>query len=136
MSISKISLADIKEAVLANTARPTEEEDLRFTQDRFIRCSQNMEGNSQVGIILFAGVAKQFGFPDSHIMMYASIEREQLVFKLQEFREKNNAGQMKIGLRVKYKKGIIDPSFADDFDEDVRFAYKVILIKNYLKLMK
>ncbi len=138
MSTSKkeIQLSDIKEAVLVNTCRPSESEEQHFNFTRFIRTSQNLEGNSQLGTILFVGVAKQFGFTDHTIQSYASLEKAEFDFKFKEFKDKLKAGQVKIATYSKYrnrKHNVKDDQYGDD---DVRFSNKVSLVKNFLRLCR
>lgn len=76
----------LKEAVLKNTVRPRPEEEEKMTVSRFIRCSPEIEGDSQLGIILFCGLAHKFyGLTQSEIIDHVGIEPEEFKFKVHKF---------------------------------------------------
>jgi hypothetical protein len=115
-----MSLHDVHEAVLKNTCRPAEGEEYEFS--RFIRCSPNAEGNSQIGTILFVGVAQSYRFTAGDIMGFSGLERAEYDFKLAAYKE----AQIRAALAQKYHK-------LDAWEnDDVRFINKIKLIKNWL----
>ena len=100
-------------AVEKNTCRPKQKEAKEITVKRKILASPSMEGDSQIGMILFVGVAHEMGYNKLAIKNYLSIEFD---------------GEFDYKLR-KYKAKLDD---AKD-DKVSRFRNKVILIKNHLR---
>jgi hypothetical protein len=97
------------EAVRKNICAPGDDECDDYTVSRTIRASTKREGDSQLGLLLFIGVAAEYGYGYSDISSAASIEYEEYRYKLSKFRRKSRSN-------------------------DKRFLNKVKLVKNYLRL--
>lgn len=109
MNMDKLGM--LKQAILVNTCRPKEKEREKITVDRIIQTSPSQEGDTQLGLILFIGMASKLGFKKSEIMDYLSIEfDEEYNYKLGKFEEMLNSKDHK------------------------RFKVKVDLVVNYLFL--
>lgn len=100
----------ILEAIKKNVCAPGPDELDEFTISRAIRASTKMEGDSQLGLLLFVGVCcwYNYGYPD--ISALASLEYEEYQFKRNKFHRKLKSN-------------------------DKRFLNKVKLIGNYLRLV-
>lgn len=95
-------------AILKNTSRPRPEELKKITIHRKIQCSPNLEGDSQVGMILFVGLATMLGKRIKDIMSHVSIEFDkEFNYKLAKFYKLMGTNQ--------------------------RFANKVLLVQNYIR---
>lgn len=99
----------IREAVVKNTCRPLPVEREAY-DPRSIRVSTLREGDSQIGIMLFVGVATRLGFTSEEIVMSEGIEHKEVAYKYQKY--------------------------TDKIATDKRFANKSKLVFNYLKLEK
>lgn len=97
----------VREAVVKNTCRPLPIEREAY-DPRSIRVSTLREGDSQIGIMLFVGVANELGFTAEEIMMSEGIEKLEVDYKIEKYNEK-----------IKY---------------DKRFGNKRKLVRNFLKL--
>lgn len=97
----------IREAILKNTARPTSGEEKKFTIPKVLRTSTSREGDSELGLILFCGIANELGMTIDEIVLSLSVDAAEARFKIQKFSEM-------VG--------------------DVRFDNKIKLIHNYLRL--
>lgn len=100
---------EIMEAVKKNVCAPGEEEMEDYTISRCVRASTKNEGDSQVGIVLFVGIATDYNYTYSDISTIASLEFEEYRFKLSKYKRKSRSN-------------------------DTRFRNKIKLIKNYLRL--
>lgn len=120
----------LKEAVIKNTVRPRPEEEEKMTVSRLIRCSPEIEGDSQLGIVLFCGIANTvYGVSDHDIIDHLGIEPEEYKFKLKKYR--NNM----------YEASLLGPTTGEAFqvissrEFDLRkLQNKVKLIKKYISL--
>lgn len=86
---AEIKLGLVEQAVLANTCRPKASELKKITIIRKIQTSPSLEGDSQLGMILFVGVARAFfGLSQKQIMDHLSIEGgNEYEYKLGKFEE-------------------------------------------------
>jgi hypothetical protein len=105
----KIKTSQLYEAVRKNVSEPEPSELDKLTVSKRLRASASREGDSEMGILLFIGVADQFGIPVDDIMNELSIELEEYKFKSKRF-------------QIQIKK-------------DRRLQNKVLLIYNYLRLV-
>jgi hypothetical protein len=99
----------IQEAIRKNICAPDEAESDDFTVSRIIRASTKREGDSQLGVVLFVGLADELGYKYHDIESIASLQRDEYKFKLSKFRRKSKSN-------------------------DTRFLNKIKLVKNYLRL--
>lgn len=97
----------IKEAITKNVCHPTAGEEKRFTVSKLLRTSTSREGDSEVGLILFCGIADELGLTTDEIVIILSVDAEEARFKIKRYSE------------------LID---------EPRFKNKIKLVKNYLKL--
>lgn len=102
-------LWQLQEAILKNICAPSSNEMEEFTISRFIRASGKMEGDSQLGILLFIGLADRYDYPYAEIANMATVEYEEYRFKLSKYKRKCKSN-------------------------DSRFLNKKKLIENYLRL--
>lgn len=109
------NLFNLKKAVLANTCRPTPKEDAELTTDKAIRTSPSWEGDSEIGVLLYVGLAAEMGFQLGDITTALSVEHEEAKYKINRFKE------------------IVA---GENVARDVRWRLnnKIMLIKNYLRL--
>jgi hypothetical protein len=120
----------LKEAVLKNTVRPRPEEEAKMTISRLIRCSPEIEGDSQLGLVLFIGMAHTiYGISDSEIMDHLGIEQEEYKFKLKKFR--NNLFEAKALNPIPL--GTSFEVFSSREFDLRKLLNKVKLISNYVK---
>lgn len=75
-------------AVINNICKPRKEEANKFTHERWARASPMLEGDSQIGSVLFIGVAKELGYPKQVIASFLNIEEEEYKFKLEKFKDR------------------------------------------------
>jgi hypothetical protein len=108
------TLCRIREAVLKNTCRPLPKEK-ELSDIKRLRVSALREGDSQMGVLLFVGIANELKIDIEQISSCEGIEHEEVRFKISKF---------------KTKLAVVGE------DRDNRFHYKVQLIRNYLKLVK
>lgn len=99
----------ILEAVKKNICAPGEDELEEFTISRAVRASTKMEGDSQLGVLLFVGICSSYNYSYSDISAMASLEFDEFLYKLNKFRRKSKSN-------------------------DRHFLNKVKLIRNYLRL--
>lgn len=120
----------LKEAVLKNTVRPRPEEEVKMTISKVIRCSPEIEGDSQLGIMLFCGVAYMFyGIPVQQIIDHLGMEPEEFNYKVKKFIENYNEASKLGKLNDTTSFHVIDSK-----EFDLRKLYnKVRLINNYIK---
>lgn len=113
-------LAELETVIRANICKPRPEETHKFTIERKLRASPSMEGDSQIGITLFVGVANDMGFAAKDIMRYLSVEEDIFRFRLKKYEKSMEKTLMKpIGKLTR-----------------PRFQNKVSLIKNHYKTDK
>lgn len=113
------------EATKKNICKPRETEIQEYTVDKLIRASGELEGDSQVGMILFIGVARDFGISTVEIIDFLGIEKEEYIYKLQKYQGKS----------LKFNKISTNLQNYQEESEDwntSRFKNKVLLIKNFL----
>lgn len=94
------------EAVQKNCFLPTPKEKERFTVSRILRTSPKLEGDSEMGLILYIGIGKIMGMTPTEIQSFLCIDRKEYVFKQNTFRT---------------------------IKKDKRVATKIRLITNYLR---
>lgn len=73
----------LEEAVLKNTCPPREGE--KFTQSKKLRVSGDLEGDSQLGVMLFVGVSATFSVPRADSADYLGIEPEEYDYKIKKY---------------------------------------------------
>lgn len=104
----KVSLFDLHEAVSKQICRPKDSERRHITVDRQLQASPAMEGDSQIGLILFVGLAGELGLDPREAMEFVGIEsKSEYNYKVSKYKTLSKAGG--------------------------RFAVKKRLILNYLK---
>lgn len=119
----------LKEAVMKNTVRPRPEEESKMTVSRLIRCSPEIEGDSQLAIVLFCGMAeKLYGIPPSEIIDHLGIEPEEHKYKVNKFWTNIVAGMK---LKPLKNKDIFQVMSSREFDLR-KLVNKVRLINNYI----
>ena len=117
-------LKRLSAAILANTSRPTADEEENIQVQKKIMTSLKLEGDSKMGMILFVGIAQGQCKP-SEIMDFLGIEfAEEYAHKRNEFDRYMNLPDVKLGERKLTKEPIMGN----------RTRNKVKLINNYLKL--
>jgi hypothetical protein len=104
-----MNLMKLREAVLKNTARPGNDES-KGVAEKPLRTSQYWEGDAEMGVILFIGIAMSYGFTPFELTQFVAVEREQVLFKNEHYNK-----MMK-----------------DDGLGGARMRVKTELIKNYL----
>jgi hypothetical protein len=77
----------LSKAIQVNVCKPKKSEEDKFTHDRWHRASPALEGDSQIGIMIFIGVGKDLGFTKKAISDFLSIEASEFEYKLQKYRE-------------------------------------------------
>jgi len=102
-----MNLFKLREAVMKNTCRPTQEELAKLTIDKPLRTSRSWEEDSEMGMILFIGIATEMGADSGEIETAISVDAKE----------------------VDYKRGVYTKLL-----KRVRFTNKVVLIKNYMRL--
>lgn len=110
-------------ATKKNVCEPREDE--VFNVERMIRASGDLEGDSQVGILLFIGIARDFNVNASEIIDFLGIEKEQYTYKLNKYSERV----------VKMRKLINGIGFYQEESDEwntVRFRNKISLIKTFI----
>jgi len=103
-------LIGLETAIKKNVASPKPDEWEKYEFAKKLPSSPSAEGNYELGLMLFIGIAYGLGVSQEEIEMYLSIEEAEFDFKLMAYEERNN----------------IDP----------RFQTKVKLIRNYLSYEK
>lgn len=110
-------------ATKKNVCEPREDE--VFNVERMIRASGDLEGDSQIGVLLFIGIARDFGINASDIIDFLGIEKEQYQYKLNKYTERV----------VKTRSLSKNLGFYQEESEEwntCRFRNKVVLIKTFL----
>lgn len=102
------SMFQIQEAIRANICPPDADEQQDLTISKYIRASVKREGDSQLGLLLFVGISKEYNYSFNDISSIASLEYEEYRNKLAKYSSKVRLGNK-------------------------RFVIKVKLIKNYLR---
>lgn len=122
----------LKEAVLVNTVRPRPEEEKKILISKMIRCSPEVEGDSQLAMILFAGIASAiYNISPSVIIEYFGMEPDEFKYKVEKFKL-----NLKDAYSLKSKEGAdwavpSEHHSSRDFDL-IKIYYKVALIRNYI----
>ena len=107
----KLKMKDLfllEEAIMKNVGRPREDEASDYTVEKRLRASKAVEGNSQIGLILFVGLSKHFGVSKKAATIHIGLDPEGYDNKLSE-----------------YKKNM---------DSKPRFFFKDKLVKNYINI--
>ena len=73
----------LEEAIVKNTCPPREGE--IFYQTKKLRVSGDLEGNSQLGTLLFVGVSETFNIKRTDVVDYLGIEPEEYDYKVREY---------------------------------------------------
>lgn len=117
------------EAISKNTVRPRPNEEEKMTVSRFIRCSPEIEGDSQLAIVLFCGIALVYykATPEA-IMEHAGIESNEFIYKVTKFKS-NMAEALKLKKLPKRTPFEILSSSEIDLRKLVN---KVKMINNYI----
>lgn len=120
----------LKEAVLKNTVRPRPDEEVKMTMSKVIRCSPEIEGDSQLGYVLFCGIAYMFyGLSIHQIIDHLGMEPEEFNYKVKKFIDNYNEASKLGKLNDNTSFHVIDSR-----EFDLRKLYnKVRLINNYIK---
>lgn len=74
------------EAVQKNCFLPTPKEKEKFTVSRILRTSPKLEGDSEMGLILYIGIGKLVGMTPTEIQSFLCIDRKEYMFKHNTFR--------------------------------------------------
>lgn len=85
MSKKFIAMSLLGEAINKNVCKPRPAELGAFTHDRWHRASPTLEGDSQIGTLLYIGVGTDLGFSKEEILDFLSIEREEFEYKLRKY---------------------------------------------------
>jgi hypothetical protein len=101
---SKPTMFQIREAITKNVCDSGDEQ-YKVVKD--MRANSKLEGDSQLKMVLFVGLATSHGYTQSDIMLLAHLQKKEYTYKLRKFRRK--------------MAGI-----------DARFKIKIKLINNYL----
>ena len=102
-----MNLFKLREAVLKNTCRPTDEE-AKELADKSLRTSRYWEGDSEMGLILFIGIASNYGYSSTEIEMVISVDFEQVQFKRSVYdRAMNSSVATLSALRMRNKTKLI-----------------------------
>lgn len=104
-----MTLFKLKEAVTINTCKPSPAELKGLTFIKPLRTSRYWEGDSDTGLVLFIGLAVQYGFTAPEIELEVGAEGAEVSYKNDLFKT-----------RVKEK--------------HPRFLNKIKLIQNYMRL--
>lgn len=121
----------LKEAILKNTVRPRPEEEDKITVSKLIRCSPQIEGDSQLGIMLFCGIASVgYGCKSNEIMEYLGIEQNEFNYKLKKFIENYRSAQ---SLKPLHSGIPFDILSGREFDLR-KLKNKVSMVNNYISL--
>lgn len=105
MAKSKPTMFQIREAITKNVCDCGDE---MYTIVKDMRANSKLEGDSQLKMVLFVGLAHSYGYTQTDIMLLAHLQKKEFTYKLRKFRRK--------------MAGI-----------DARFKTKIKLINNYLK---
>jgi hypothetical protein len=103
-----VSLLKIQEAISKNVCPPDENEEQNFSIPKSLRASISREGDSQLAILLFVGIATDYGYSPADIKIFLNIRSEEFKYKLSKYKRKSRSN-------------------------DVRFINKILLVKNYLR---
>lgn len=99
----------LENAVVVNICRPDDEEIKKVALHRKIKASASMEGDSQIGLVLFIGIAtNDFDQNGKEIAEYLSCNPDEYRYKLKKYTRKLE-------------------------NQDPKYLAKIKLIKNYLK---
>lgn len=91
----------LEEAILKNTCPPRETE--VFNQSKKLRVSGELEGDSQLGVLLFVGISAEFSIPRTEATDYIGIEIEEYDYKANKFK-----AELLVGSRLSYKTSLIN----------------------------
>lgn len=101
-------LAKLERAIRANVSPPKPEELLKYEFAKKLPASPSLEGNFEIGLILFIGIAAGFTVGTKEaVEMYLSIDSSECAFKLNDYNER--------------------------LEKSKRFRTKIKLILNYMK---
>lgn len=120
----------LNEAILKNTVRPRPHEEQKMSISKSIRCSPEIEGDSQLGIVLFCGIASiHYGIPKNEIMDYLGVDSSEFTYKVNKFIENTgSAGK----LPQKFNGAAFDIISNNEIDL-IKIRNKVKLVKNYVQ---
>lgn len=92
----------LENAVRANICEPTPEEKKKLSDHRRIRASGSLEGDSQIGSVLFVGIASlDFGMDREEIRSYLSLNPKEYAFKQTKFVSKLEEQNTKYLAKIK-----------------------------------
>lgn len=120
----------LNEAVIKNTFRPRPHEESKMTASRIIRCSPEIEGDSQLAIVLFCGMAHVlYNVPKNEILDYLGVDANEFNYKVQKF--KNNMADA-ASVPKKITGDAFDVISGQQIDL-MKLRNKVILVNSYIK---
>lgn len=121
----------LNEAIVKNTVRPRPNEEEKMTVSRVIRCSPEIEGDSQLGILLFCGMASViYNIPGNAIIDHTGIEQNEFAYKVKKFKTNLSKASKLPKLKNKLTFEVISNQ-----ELDLRKLHnKVRLINNYIML--
>lgn len=120
----------LNEAVIKNTVRPRPHEEEKITIPRAIKCSPEIEGDTQYGILLFCGIAHVvYGISKNDIIDYIGIDENEFSYKINKF--KNNLHRAS-KMPASFSGSAFDVLSNQDIDL-IKIRNKVKLIKNYVE---
>lgn len=124
----------LRDAVESNTVRPRPEEEKKISVSKYIRCSPEIEGDSQLAMILFAGIANQlYNVKATDIIEYFGMEPDEYEYKIRKFR--NNFFEAVVRSKKNPINWVNPTANLDSRNFDMIKLYnKVQLITNYINL--
>jgi hypothetical protein len=84
----------LEEAITKNTCPPREGE--VFTQSKKLRVSGELEGDSQLGVLLFVGVSAKYGVPRAETVDFLGVEVDEYDYKINKFSIEHVAGNQRL----------------------------------------
>jgi hypothetical protein len=125
-------LSLLHQAVLSNTARPRPSEAVDITIPKAIRCSSELEGDTQLALLLFAGVATTFyRIPAVEVIEYLGLEPAEFEYKVKKFSDRY--GDARKHLKGYRKSALVIDVSSRGLDLR-RFVTKIQLIQNFITL--
>lgn len=100
----------LEEAIKKNTCPPREGE--HFTQTKKLRVSGELEGDSQLGVLLFVGLSIVYRIPRAEAVDFIGIETEEYDYKASKF----------------------ITEVMTDVAQNSRIDFKARLVNNYIKI--
>lgn len=120
----------LNEAILKNTFRPRPHEEEKMTASRIIRCSPEIEGDSQLAIVLFCGMAHIiYGISKNDILDFIGIDANEFNYKVNKFIN-NMAEASSVPAKVP---GEAFDVISNQQIDIMKLRNKVRLIKSYIR---